>query len=216
MNKKTKKLIFSSASVFLIFLVWTLAVSFIDVKAVGPYNSEVGFAAINKLFHNITGVNFTLYTITDWLGLVPIAFAAGFGILGLVQSIKRRRIEKVDFNLITLGVFYIITIIFYLLFEEIVINYRPVLINGYLEPSYPSSTTLLVATIMPTAIMQFNLRIKNKYAKRIIAFIIVLFMIFMIGGRLISGVHWLTDILGGLLLSTSLVLLLIAVNNLKA
>jgi undecaprenyl-diphosphatase len=91
-----------------------------------------------------------------------------------------------------------------------------VLINGYLEPSYPSSTTLLVATIMPTAIMQFNLRIKNKYAKHIIAFIIVLFMIFMIGGRLISGVHWLTDILGGLLLSTSLVLLLMAVNNLKA
>ena len=128
-------------------------------------------------------------------------------ILGLVQWIKRKSICKVDYDILALGGFYIVTIAAYLFFENVVINYRPVLINGYLEASYPSSTTLLVMCVMPTAVMQFNSRIKNKVLRNIASVTIIAFIAFMVIGRLISGVHWFTDIVGGALLSAGLVMM---------
>ena len=88
-----------------------------------------------------------------------------------------------------------------------VINYRPVLIEGYLEASYPSSTTLLVLCMMPTAKMQLDGRIKNPAVRKIVGLAIVVFTVFMVVGRLVSGVHWITDIAGGVLLSAGLVML---------
>lgn len=145
--------------------------------------------------------------VTDWLGLVPLFVCMGFGILGLVQWIKRKSIRKVDYDILILGGFYIITIAAYLLFESVVINYRPVLIGGILEASYPSSTTMLVMCVMPTAIMQLKSRIKNKAVCNIASVTIIAFIAFMVIGRLISGVHWFTDIVGGALLSAGLVML---------
>jgi undecaprenyl-diphosphatase len=107
--------------------------------------------------------------------------------------------------LFVLGAFYIAVIVAYIFFEMVVINYRPVLINGYLEASYPSSTTMLVACVMPTAIMQLNSRIKNKTIKKCVICIISAFIAFMVIGRLVSGVHWFSDIIGGILLSAGLV-----------
>ena len=141
------------------FILWTLAVSCLDVQAIGPRDSAVGFATINGWFHSLTGVDLTLYTITDWLGLVPVAVGFGFAILGLAQWIKRKSICKVDRSILVLGGFYILVMAAYILFETVVINYRPVLINGYLEASYPSSTTMLVMCVMPTAVMQLLGRI---------------------------------------------------------
>ena len=189
------------------FLLWTAAIQFIDVGAIGPQESTVGFATINRFVHNLTGVHMSLYTITDWLGLVPLMFVMGFGILGLVQWIKRKHLLKVDYNILVLGGFYIVVMAVYVIFEMVVVNYRPVLINGYLEASYPSSTTMLVMCVMPTAIMQFNVRIKNDVFKRCVTSVIISFIIFMVIGRLVSGVHWFTDIVGGALLSAGLVLL---------
>ena len=146
-----------------------------------------------------------LYTVTDWLGLVPIAVALIFAVLGLCQWIKRKNILKVDFSLIILGVYYIVVIIAYIIFEKVVINYRPILIEGYLEASYPSSTTMLVLCVMGTTLAQINERIKNKKAKLFVRCIIVAFTLFMVIGRLISGVHWLSDIVGGVLLSFGLI-----------
>ncbi|MBQ2911285.1 MAG: phosphatase PAP2 family protein, partial [Clostridia bacterium] len=97
----------------------------------------------------------------------------------------------------------------------LVVNYRPVLINGYLEASYPSSTTMLVMCVMPTAIMQFNARIKNNVLKRFVASAIIAFIVFMVIGRLVSGVHWFTDIIGGVLLSAGLVMMYRAVIRLE-
>lgn len=187
------------------FVVWTRLVCVVDVGAIGPRGSSVGFSSLNSWFHSFTGVHMWLYSVTDWLGLVPVAVGFGFAILGLVQWIWRKNILKVDFNILILGGFYIVTLLAYLLFEEFVINCRPVLINGYLEASYPSSTTLLVLCVMPTAIIQFNERIKNNTARKIVTAVIIVFMLFMVIGRLISGVHWLTDIVGGVLLSGGLV-----------
>ena len=170
---------------------------------------------INGFVHNLTGVHWGLYYITDWLGLVPIFVCMGFSILGLIQWIKRKSIFKVNYDILVLGGFYIVTIATYLFFESVVINYRPVLIGGSLEASYPSSTTMLVMCVMPTAIMQFGNRIKNKVLRNIIAVAIITFIAFMVIGRLICGVHWFTDIVGGALLSAGLVMMYHLLSNLK-
>ena len=205
-NQKTKHLFIAVCSLAAFFL-WTIALCFIDVQAIGPRESTVGFAALNQFIHQLTGVHMTLYTITDWLGLVPAFLALGFAIWGLVQWIRRKHICKVDANLLILGGFYLAVIAAYLFFETNVINYRPILINGYLEASYPSSTTMLVMCVMPTTVMQLNIRIKNPGLRHCAAFAIIGFIVFMVVGRLISGVHWFSDIIGGGLLSTGLVML---------
>lgn len=205
--KRIRKSFIVSMCLLTAFVLWTVAICFVDVRAIGPQGSSVGFAGINGFVHNLTGVHWGLYTITDWLGLVPLFVCMGFGILGLVQWIKRKSIRKVDYDILILGGFYIITIAAYLLFESVVINYRPVLIGGILEASYPSSTTMLVMCVMPTAIMQLKSRIKNKAVCTIASVTIIAFIAFMVIGRLISGVHWFTDIVGGALLSAGLVML---------
>ena len=207
MVKKNKITFLVGVALLLMFALWTILLSFVDVHQIGPKNSSIGFSTMNKFVHDLIGVNFTLYFITDWLGLVPVSICFCFAILGLVQWIKRKNILKVDKSILALGVFYVIVIAVYVVFEMVVINFRPILIAGYLEASYPSSTTMLVMCVMPTAIFQFNLRIKNKIIKRLVVSIISIFIVFMVIGRLISGVHWLTDIFGGILFSSGIVLI---------
>ena len=215
MRKKVKKNLVISLSLLAAFALWTIALIFIDVQAIGPGSSSVGLATINAMFHDWTGVHMVIYTITDWLGLVPVAFGFGFASLGLIQWIQRKNLFHVDFSLLVLGGFYMIVLAAYLLFEAHVVNYRPVLINGYLEASYPSSTTMLVMCVMHTAMMQLNSRIQNAAFRQCVRILIALFIGFMVIGRLLSGVHWLTDIIGGALLSAGLVMVYHTVSKLK-
>lgn len=215
MKKENLKNLYLSLTMIISFIVWTVALNFIDVRAIGPENSAVGFSTMNEFFHNLTGTNMTLYYITDWLGLVPVAIMLSFAILGLCQWISRRSLCKVDYSVFVLGGFYIAVIAVYIFFEMFAVNYRPVLINGHLEVSYPSSTTMLVMCVMPTAIMQFNSRIKSSALRRFLSVIITAFMIFMVAARMISGVHWLSDIIGGMLISAGLVLMYRFVSRIK-
>lgn len=215
MKKRNQRNLWITVSLLMVFVLWTAAISFIDVQAIGPRGSSVGFAALNGFFHSLTGTHLLLYTITDWLGLVPICFVLGFAVLGLVQLIKRRNLRKVDYDILVLGGFYILVMAAYMSFEMIIINYRPILIDGYLQASYPSSTTLLVMCVMPTVVVQFKKRITNKRLRTCMSYIIMAFTAFMIVGRLISGVHWFTDIVGGILLSGGLVMLYYSISSLK-
>ena len=211
MKKRTGFLI--AGVFFAAFVLWTLLVSFVDVEAIGPRGSEVGFATVNGAVHRFVGVNMTLYTVTDWLGLVPIGVAFCFGVMGLLQWIKRRHFIRVDFDILTLGGFYLLVIGFYVTFEFVVINRRPVLIEGYLEASYPSSTTVLVMCVMITMEALLRRRIKRKGVRLWASAIIYAFVAFMVIGRLISGVHWLSDIVGGALFSIGAVVLYFTVNK---
>ena len=204
MKTNEKKTLITGIILILAFAIWTMLIQLIDVQAVGLNNTNVGFATLNTWFHSLTGANMTLYTITDWLGLVPVFVGMSFGFLGLVQLIKRKNLLKVDFDIIILGVYYVIVVLCYLIFEMIPINYRPVFINGFMEASYPSSTTLLVLGVMPTLIFQAKRRMKSNKIKKIICVITILFSALMVVGRLVSGVHWITDIVGSVLLSMGL------------
>ncbi len=207
MKSETRKKLCTALGLLAAAILWTAAVRFVDVQAIGPRGSSVGFAALNQFVHRLTGVHMSLYVVTDWLGLVPVTFGMGFAILGLIQWIGRKHILKVDYDILILGIFYLAVMAVYLLFEELAVNYRPVLINGYLEASYPSSTTLLVLCVMPTSLMQFNSRIKHTPLRQVIIMAILAFILFMVTGRMISGVHWVTDIVGGILISSALVML---------
>ena len=213
MEKKEKRLLFVGAGILALFVLWTVLISFVDTQAIGPRESSVGFATLNGYVHSLTGVNMSLYVITDWLGLVPIGVAFGFAILGLVQWIRRKSLLKVDGSILALGGFYIVVIAVYTLFEMVVINYRPTLIDGYLEASYPSSTTMLVMCVMPAAMVELRTRVKNFALKQCIMLLISTFTVFMVLGRILSGVHWITDIIGGALFSTAVVLMYYAISK---
>lgn len=191
-----------------VFILWTVAIETVDEAPIGPQNSIVGFSGINKVFHEFTGLNRTVYKITDVLGLVPFAVCGLLGVLGLYQWIRRKSLLKVDADILACGVYYIIVILCYFLFEKLALNYRPEMVEGVMEASYPSSTTLLVASVMPSALLEINRRIPNGTLKTILKFTVALFTSFMVFARMFCGVHWLTDIIGGLLLGIGLFFIL--------
>lgn len=207
MTRRKKKGVLLALCIWVAFIVWTALVCVVDVQAIGPQDTSVGFATMNGFFHDLTGMKTWLYDLTDVLGLIPIATAAGFAVFGLAQWVQRKSIRKVDGDILALGVFYAIVMAVFVLFEIVVINYRPVLIEGSLEASYPSSTTMLVVAVMPTVIMQACKRVKNQVTKKCIVSVTAVFTVFMVVGRLISGVHWVSDIIGGLLFSVGAVVL---------
>ena len=187
------------------FALWTAAVCLVDVQPIGPLGSRVGFATLNGWFHDLTGVHLWLYDLTDLLSVVPLGLCAAFGILGLVQWVRRKKLHRVDRDLLLLGGFYLAVAAFFVAFECFPVNFRPVLIEGQLEASYPSSTTLLVLCVTSTAQMQLRRWLRPGALRRMVCAMIPCFTAFMVLARLLSGVHWLTDILGGAILSAALV-----------
>lgn len=207
MKKETRRELLIAVALLAVFALWTAAVCFVDVQAIGPRGSSVGLATLNRLVHRLTGVHMGLYVITDWLSLAPVGVGLVFALLGLCQWMKRKSLAKVDADILLLGGFYLAVLAVYLLFEMVVINRRPVLIDGVLEASYPSSTTMLVMCVMPTAALQAKARIRHAAVRRSVIGAIHAYTVLMVAGRLISGVHWVTDIIGGALLSGGLVLM---------
>lgn len=208
MKKKGKKNLLFGGILIATFLLWTALIQMVDVHPLGQNGTNIGFATFNCWFHRLTDVHMTIYTITDWLGLVPLVVCLIFAGVGLIQLIKRKSLFKVDPDIIVLGVYYVVVILSYFIFEIIPINYRPILINGIMEASYPSSTTLLVLCVMPTLVEQIQRRMSCSALKRIITILAIAFSAFMVIGRLISGVHWFTDIVGGVYVSEEVDLVL--------
>ncbi|SRR6056297_526652 len=201
-----KKKFFVPGIFLLLFLLFTSMAMKVDVQPIGPNQSEVGFATLNQFVFEKIGVNLVWYSITDWLGIVAIIVALGFGGLGFLQLFRRKSLLKVDSDIILLGVYYFLVILFYIVFEVFIVNYRPILINEVLEGSYPSSHTMVVICIMATAMVQFKKRIINPSFRKVGQILSIAVITVTVIGRLISGVHWFTDILAGIFLGTSLAL----------
>ena len=191
----------------ILFILFTGSLKFVSMQPIGPNGSSVAYAGINYYFHRQFPFCPILYTITDWAGVAAILIALCFAMLGLMQWIKRKKIRKVDRSILILGIFYILIFSVYVFFEYHVVNYRPVLINGILEASYPSSTTMLTICVLSTAVVQFRRLIQNPRTRNAVTFMCYLFIAFTVIGRVISGVHWFTDIIGGVIISIGAVLL---------
>ncbi len=206
---KIKKFI-SPAILFTVFIIYTLVVKNVDVKAIGPLDSSVGFASINGFFAGIFKYNDFFYSLTKIVALFSFLYIGGFALYGLISLIKKKSLAKVDFAIYGMGVTYAITALFYLMFEIVIINYRPVLDEGELEASFPSSHTMLAVAVFGSAIVYGIYRIENETIRTAFVIVSAVFAITMALGRMISGVHWFTDILGGVLLGCAIVSLYLA------
>jgi len=200
-----KKNIILSVFLTILSIVYTYLVKTYDVKSIGPNNSEVGFSKINSSFSNTIGSHMTIYKITEIVGYVIILIVVIYGILGLYQLIKRKSLFKVDKEIYILGGLYILMGTVYVFFEKFIINYRPVLIEGVLEASYPSSHTILAICICISSLIVSRNYIRQKY-QRLVDTVTILLLLGVLLGRVVSGVHWISDILGGILISSTILM----------
>ena len=209
MNNKKRNFLLSTILIFLA-VIFTILVKVVDVKPIGVNESSIGVASVNQVVFKTIGVNMIWYHITDWLGLVPIFIAMIYAFIGFIQLIKRRSIFKVDKELIILGVFYIIVICLYVFFEKFIVNYRPILMNGFLEASYPSSHTLMTICLCGSSIIVNRKLFNNKIAK-FVNFLSLVVVLITVIGRILSGVHWFTDIIGGIFIGGALLMTLYSI-----
>lgn len=197
---------------FALFLAFTLVVRFVGVAAIGPEGSSVGLAALNGAVAGLLGENLVWYEITDALGKLALLTAALFGAFGLYQWIARKSLAKVDGGIWALCGLYVLVLAAYAFFEKVIVNYRPVILEEGLEASYPSSHTMLALCVFASAKIALDHYLAKKKGLRLAADVLCIALIVVtVGGRLISGVHWLTDIIGAVLLSAALLELFAAV-----
>lgn len=189
-----------------ISIVYTILVKVVDIASIGPYGSKVGFSSINESFRDLVGYNKTWYTITKYLGVIPFLLVGFFGLIGAKQLYERRSLLQVDKRILLLGCFYVLLGVIYIFFEKVIINYRPFLQEGVLEASYPSSHTMLAICICLTSIYVAKFYIKNKSFLKAFDCSAIILMLLLVVGRTLSGVHWISDIIGGIIISITLVL----------
>ncbi len=210
-----KKNVILSISLILLFVIFTVLVKYVDVNTIGLSKTKVGLSSLNNFVFEKTGVNMFWYHFTDILGVIPILMVLGYALFGLYELIKRKSIFEVDNELIKLGVFYVIVIALYFLFEKFIINYRPVLLEGALEASYPSSHTMMSIFICGSFVMVNNRLFSNKKVFKLLNLISIIVLLLIVVGRVISGVHWFTDIIGGVIISSALLMSFYTILDLK-
>lgn len=208
-----KKKFITSAVFGLLFVVLIAMLCTFDVQPIGPEGTEIGFAMLNSTVRGTLGESDTWYKISELFGYLSIASAGVFVILGVWQMISRKSLLKVDKKLYALAGLYAVTVFFYAFFEVVIINYRPIIEAGaeHVEASFPSSHTMLTCVIMGSAFVMIGEYIKNRGLALALKGLAVAVATVTVVGRLLSGVHWFTDILGGALISLALVTLFAAV-----
>lgn len=206
MNKKSKKKFMIAGGLLFVFILFTVAVMKVDVAAIGPKDSLVGLSKINDFMFKKLGTHPIWDMITEVLLVTAFLIVLLFGVIGIKQLIERKSLWKVDHGILLLAVFYVFLAAFYELFEVVVVNYRPILEDGELAASFPSSHTMLICSIVGSAMVLFDRMLTNKVVRNVVEIIGGIILILAVIGRLLAGVHWFTDILGGVLLSAALVM----------
>lgn len=199
----------TGAALAILAALFTFLVRVMDVAAIGPAGTQVGFSHLNSAVHDALGVHMALYKLTQLLGYAVLSLVAVFAVVGLLQLIRRKSLWKVDREILALGVLYVVVFALYILFEKAIVNYRPVIMPGELAPeaSFPSSHTMLACTVLGSAALLLKKYVKDESLARILRVACVIVMAVIVCGRLLSGVHWLTDIIGGILYSAALLFL---------
>ena len=191
----------------LLFVMYTILVKTVDVAPVGPMSTKVGFSHLNMAVWNALGVHHFWYEVTEFFGILALLVCVYFACVGALQLVRRRSLFAVDRNILVTGGLYVVVLALYAFFEKVIVNYRPVIMPDAAMPeaSYPSSHTMLICVVMISAMMLMkdymfpNPRVRK--IARIVCWVIVGVTVF---GRLFCGVHWFTDIVGGVLLSAGL------------
>lgn len=201
MNKKVKTSLIVFASFFVLSIIFTILLLTVDVRE-SFHNPKLGLATLNEKVFTTIGESRFWYYFTQILGYLAILVVVCFAVIGVIQLIKNKSIKKVDKEIIGLGIVYVIIAIIYVFFEKVVVvNYRPILKDGVAAASFPSSHTLLACVVFSTALLEAKKLINIKFIKENLVFLLEFLVILMAGGRLLSGVHWLSDIVASILYS---------------
>ena len=207
MNKR-KKIILAETLLLLTLLLIVMLLT-VDVQPIGPQGTSIGLSHLNQAVFTAVGTSQFWYAVTMVIGLLSILAVVCFAGLGLWQLIQRKSLKKVDTELYVLAGLYVVTAIVYVFFDKVAVNYRPILENGSTVPesSFPSSHTMLACVVLGSALLLLPRYIQNRNIRRALSLVCCLFMLLIIVGRLLAGVHWLTDILGGILIGGLLITL---------
>ena len=204
LNRKYGK----AAISFALFILTSALVKCVDIAAVGPAGTSVGLSHLNKAVHDLIGVHMFWYQVTNLLGFWAILCGAVFACIGLKQLIERKSLKQVDAKILALGGLFVLLGVIYVLFEKVVVNCRPVLMEGETVPeaSFPSSHTVLAFVIFGAIAMLLKDYLQDKRLVSMLQNACLVLILVSVIGRLISGVHWFTDILGGIFLSYALLM----------
>ena len=213
MEKKLKITI--SVMFALLFGAFIAMLKIVDVRPIGPAGTYVGLASLNGSAHELIGKLTTLLVgsgelfdkISDLALLAAFAVAGSFGLIGLIQFIRRKSLFRVDRTIIGLGIAYVLAGIVYIAFEMWVVNYRPVLEAGevFPEASFPSSHTVLAFVIFATAVVAWGRLLENHaVVARLLQFCGVALLLVAVVSRVLAGVHWATDIVGAIIIGLTI------------
>ena len=137
--------------------------------------------------------------ITDIILIASIAVLAVFALLGLIELIRRKSIKKVDKSLLAMIPPLILMSANYFIFDKIwILNTRP---DGSGEPSFPSTHTMIVATIFLMTIIALPKYIKNKPLRIILDIVMLSFIAVVPVGRVLANKHWVSDVVAGLIVA---------------
>lgn len=203
----------ASGFCLLLFFALIAVLKTVDVADVLPVGASIGLSHLNVAVHELFGYNPLWYKVTEALGYAAFLVVAFFALMGLWQLIRRRSLRKVDSAILALGALFIVVLAIYFLFKHVVINWRPMLPEDGLEPepSFPSSHTMLACTVYGAAFILLNKYLQDSPFRLPLQLLCAVLIDVMVVGRLASGVHWLTDILGSVFLCGFLLCLFSAV-----
>lgn len=193
MRRKSLDIIISI--LWLILLIFTILVSFVDVKIFNVTNTKIGLYSLNKIFLvNSINSNY-INIISNGIFLICLLVIILMLLLITFEYFKTKKINKNNLNFF---IHFLIMVLIWIIFDKIlIINYRPILINGNIEGSYPS-THVMVSTFV---LLFLSDQLKKIFKNDKIFYIISIGLIIIQSiSRILLTMHWFTDIIGGLLI----------------
>jgi undecaprenyl-diphosphatase len=185
---------------FLVLFIILMLLLNVDKAVIAESGKEVGLSHINNLVSYSYKENIDFMTdLLMYITFTVVVFEAG---LGLYQLIKGKSLFKVDIEIIIFGIALVVMVALWLLFDYVIkINVRP---THEAEGSFPS-THVLITTFLALASHAFICyQYENKFAKYGSLLIAVSIIALVLFGRVASGMHYITDVTGGLFLGLAL------------
>ena len=200
---------------FALFFAYTCACLMVDVAQFAPQSvngdaiestqtTDIGFQKLNLSVHNALGFRQVFYRLSEYIGYLALLAGACIGLIWLLRLIKTKKLLGVDAGLNAAIAAMALMVVFYVLFEALKLNFRPVILDDGLEASYPSSHTLLGCVVFGCAAMVSADIFKDKGLARSVSALCYIIAAVLTLFRALSGVHWISDIIGGVILSAAI------------
>ena len=196
----------------LCFVLFTILVKCVDTAYVGATDKKIGFSSLNAIFYNNIQVSDLFDKLSDVLMIISIAIIALAVVVSVVQLVKRKSLKKIDREFYAFAIVLVLMVCVYVMFEIIDLNFRPVLIDGKVEASYPSSHTMLELTVFMCLMVYGLSNLKSNKQKIICSLVLGALIIAVVLFRVLSGMHWATDIIASIILSLMLTSYYILIN----